>query len=281
MKIKHPAAVIARRWAYTGIVVGGLASIAGNVTSTVLTESEVHLGFRIPWAVLWPVLVYIGIEVLTRTDWRKGPAHWAARLVLIGPVSMVAALVSYLHIHHLMRLSGEIGLAQAVGPLAIDGTLFGCTVVLLLTRAAAEKTEHLSAPATIVEAGVTAEGPTLAPTIEYAPRPEPVVVPESEEVRAYALADLLPAPVSAPPAIPGLDLGEPMKLPGWEAPAPPAPAARKTRGPRKDWDRDRARKLLLEGKTCPAVAAELGNNVDRKTVQRLRAKMIEAGELSE
>jgi hypothetical protein len=287
MKLKVNAPEVARRWAYVGILVGGLASIAGNVTSTVLTESGVHLAFRVPWAILWPVLVYIGIEVLTRTDWRKGWAHWGARLVLIGPVSMVAALVSYLHIHHLMRLSGEIGLAQAVGPLAIDGTLFGCTVVLLITRAAA-KAEYLPGEVETVENVDYLRDRIDQLERELEARDALIAVPPSREVRdhemirmssPYALADLLPAPVSPAPVIPGLDLGEPMKLPGWTAPGVvTAPAERKSRTVRKDWDESKARTLLLEGETKEVVAALV--EVHPKTIQRLRKRMIDNGELT-
>lgn len=131
-------------WAYLGVTLGLAASIAGNVANTVLVPSAVPLELRVPFAVAWPVFLGIGIEVLTRVAWERNWRHWAARALLVGPMSLVAAVMSYLHLHHLMVLSGEPGLAQAVGPLAVDGTLFGCTVALLVTRAAERMTDTVS-----------------------------------------------------------------------------------------------------------------------------------------
>ena len=123
-------------WAYFGVLVGLAASITGNVAHTYLADSDISLQLRVPLAVLWPVMLLIGIEVLTRVDWTKNWRHWFARLLLVGPVALVSAFVSYLHLFHLMGLAGETELAQYAGPLAVDGTLFGCTVALLVTRAA-------------------------------------------------------------------------------------------------------------------------------------------------
>jgi hypothetical protein len=92
------------------------------------------------------VLTYLGIEVLTRVDWSRTWQHWMARAILLGPMASVSAFMSYLHLHHLMILSGEPGLAQAVGPLAIDGSLFGATVALLVTRHRARGIEDDAAP---------------------------------------------------------------------------------------------------------------------------------------
>jgi hypothetical protein len=131
-------------WAYLGVILGLIASVAGNVANTVLAVSDVDLKLRIPFAVAWPVFVYIGIEVLTRVEWHRNWRHWIARLMLMGPMTLVAAFMSYLHLNHLMILSGEPGLAQAIGPLAIDGTLFGCTVALLVTRAGGRDVERKS-----------------------------------------------------------------------------------------------------------------------------------------
>jgi hypothetical protein len=130
-----------RKWAYTGLVVGGVFSLVGNVANTVLVDGATSpLFLRIPFAMVWPILTYIGIEVLTRTVWVRGVAHLSARFVLIVPVSMVAAIVSYIHLNHLLKYGGEVATVQVLGPLAIDGLVFGCTVVLLITRP--EQIEH-------------------------------------------------------------------------------------------------------------------------------------------
>jgi hypothetical protein len=125
-----------RRWAYAGVIVGFSVSITANVTNTVLSGDGVPLWLRVPFAAVWPVLTYIAIEVITRTDWRS-VNPWTGsgvKAILWIPVGFVAAFVSYLHQHHLMQLANEPGLAQAFGPLAVDGLLFGCTATLIVTR---------------------------------------------------------------------------------------------------------------------------------------------------
>jgi hypothetical protein len=188
-------------WAYFGVVLGLIASVAGNVANTVLTVSSVPLQLRVPFAVAWPVFVYIGIEVLTRVEWERNWRHWIARLMLMGPMTLVAAFMSYLHLHHLMILSGEPGLAQAVGPLAVDGTLFGCTVALLVTRhvARGQDTERKSfaervaaARQTLVDAKDAALGGQEKTAA--APEPEPTL---DQELEALLDAETV-RPVSPP-----------------------------------------------------------------------------------
>src|SRR5688500_7028252 len=165
-------------WAYTGVILGLAASVAGNVANTVLTISDVALQLRIPFAVAWPVFVGIGIEVLTRVEWERNWRHWIARLLLMGPMTLVAGIMSYLHLHHLMVLSGEPGLAQAIGPVAVDGTLFGCTVALLVTRSAARghDTERKSWAERVAAARESAKAIKDAATGKDAePTPEPIV----------------------------------------------------------------------------------------------------------
>lgn len=123
-----------RRWAYFGVMLGFTASITANVASTVLKDTDVSLGLRIPFAVFWPLATYVAIEVLVRTVWEPSLSHRLVRVVLAGPVAVVAAFVSYLHQNHLMSLAGEPMLAQAFGPLAVDGMLFGMTAALIVTR---------------------------------------------------------------------------------------------------------------------------------------------------
>jgi len=122
-------------WARFGLGFGAALSIIGNVAHTFLASSEVSLWLRVPFAVAWPVVLFIGIEVLVRIDWRRALLDNIGRLVIVGPAGAVAAVVSYLHLHKLMHLAGEVDFAALVGPLAIDGLMIGCTVALLAIRA--------------------------------------------------------------------------------------------------------------------------------------------------
>lgn len=130
-----------RAWAYLGVLMGFSLSITANVAETVLTETSIPLALRLPFAIAWPGLTYVAIEVLTRTmwarfAWKSGQswAHLVTRLVLWVPVGGVAAYSSYLHQSHLFALGGEPGPIVTYGPLAVDGMLFGCTATLIITK---------------------------------------------------------------------------------------------------------------------------------------------------
>lgn len=137
----------------------------GNVAHTVLNGSDVSLWLRIPFAVVWPVALFVGIEILVRVNWRAKFTDHAGRVLLVLPVSAVAAIVSWLHLHHLMVMSEEPMVAALIGPFAVDGLMLGSTVALLAIRAASLDTLPEPAPAPIIE-----------------PAPEPAVATEVAEV---------------------------------------------------------------------------------------------------
>jgi hypothetical protein len=235
-------------WAYFGVLVGLAASITGNVAHTVLADSTISLQLRVPLAVLWPVMLLIGIEVLTRVDWTRNWRHWFARLLLVGPVALVSAFVSYLHLFHLMGMAGETELAQYAGPLAVDGTLFGCTVALLVTRAMHR------------DAGQAGTSPTLAQRVA--------------NIRTVALdvkdaakgTPALPVPVTAIPA-PALPEAPVSLTPALPIPVSPAPTGEPRR--RGQWDAAKAVRLIQEGDLGDT---DIGSmvSVSPKMIQRTR-----------
>lgn len=246
-------------WAYLGVALGLVASIAGNVANTVLTESTVHLALRVPFAVAWPVFVGIGIEVLTRVEWERNWRHWGARAFLMGPMTLVAGFMSYLHLHHLMILSNEPGLAQAVGPLAVDGTLFGCTVALLVTRASHRQAEA-TAPRQSLAQRVAALKTSVTDTIEVLAAPK----------AARDLDIMAPVPVITQDPEPTQDL-EPVVVPEPEVledPAPVSPAPIGTRTQRGSIDYAKVLRAVLEIPRDQDVADTIGGSA--KTAQRVR-----------
>lgn len=122
-------------WARFGLAFGAALSITGNVAHTVLEGSSISLGLRVPFAVAWPIALFIGIEILVRIDWRRKWTDHIGRMLLWGPTGAVAAVVSYLHLHSLMILAGEDSFSSRIGPLAVDGLMIGSTVALLAIRA--------------------------------------------------------------------------------------------------------------------------------------------------
>jgi hypothetical protein len=154
-------------WARFGLGFGAVLSIVGNVAHTMLVDSAVSLWLRVPFAVAWPVVLFIGIEVLVRVDWRRKFLDHLGRLVIWGPAGAVAAVVSYLHLHQLMTFTGESWFAALLGPLAIDGLMIGSTIALLAIRAA-----------------TLAPAPALAPSVK-----KWVVGPDGESVVEAGMSD--------------------------------------------------------------------------------------------
>ncbi len=262
-------------WAYLGVVLGLGASIAGNVANTVLTHSDVPLQLRVPFAVGWPIFMGIGIEVLTRVHWERNWRHWFARVLLMGPMTLVAAFMSYLHLHHLMILSGEPGLAQAVGPVAIDGTLFGCTVALLVTRHAARGAdagprkslaERVSAAReNVLTVKDAALGKPAEPAAPVAPIVEtPVAVPALRDYQREAAA-VMTGQFATPPDAVDVELEKLLE----EARPVSPPKPLRTYTPRGQWDIQKAVELVAEGELGDQAIADLVHT-SFKSIQRVR-----------
>lgn len=122
-----------RRWARTFLALALFVSVVGNVAHTVLAESEISLWLRVPGAVIWPVFTFGAIEIIVRMIWERSWTHNIARNILLLP-AIPAAITSYEHLYSLLLLMGERAFIAMIGPLAIDGMMIGCTMVLLFTR---------------------------------------------------------------------------------------------------------------------------------------------------
>jgi len=173
-----------RRWSRFALGFGAVMSILGNETHTVLTPGHVSLAIRTALAIIWPVALFVAVEVLVRVNWREQFIDYAGRVIMMGPVSIVAAVVSYQHLHALMLLAGEDGVSALIGPVAIDGLMIGGTVALLAIRARSLAEAELP-----VQHEIGASQPI-----------DPDFAVWDEEMRQ--IEPISPAPVSAPPAEP-------------------------------------------------------------------------------
>jgi hypothetical protein len=181
-----------RRWARFALVATLFVSVVANITHAVLADSEITLWLRVPGAAIWPILSFLAIEIIVRIVWRRTWAHALARLFILGP-AVPAVIVSYEHQERLLRMMGESGIVQAIGPLAIDGLMIGCTLALLFTRPApaAPASEPAAAEAEIEQppAAAPVEAPVPTPAVERAPRaPRP---PAADGARLTAVRALL------------------------------------------------------------------------------------------
>jgi hypothetical protein len=276
-----------RRWAYVTMLAMLALSVAGNLAHTYHINPEPSIRALV-YAVMWPLMVWAGVELFVRLPWQAILTHRLVRWVGILLVAAIAALVSYRHLRGLLLADGEEWTVYVFGPLAVDGLMLMSTLGLLLTRSLKGTDEEQDPTVYIREQhqqvldAMNGEMSRLRRELEARDalteiRVEPV--PASQEVQEHTLklSEVLPAPVSAPPAIPGLSLGPIQRLPGWTVPQSNVPVKR-SGAPRKAWDEARARELLLGGASKAQVAEEV--DVHPKTVQRLRTKMIQAGELT-
>ena len=91
-------------------------------------------------AVFWPVALLVAIEVLARVAWPPAVRWAVVRFGGLGPVAVVAAVVSYRHLSGLLAFYGEDPITATVGPLAVDGLMVMATGALLATSTATTTT---------------------------------------------------------------------------------------------------------------------------------------------
>lgn len=153
VKADVPAPVVGRSvrlsgrgWAYVGVILGGVVSIAANVAHTYLPKPPAGAPagwvpdpgwspspLAVAFSVFWPVALFVAVEILTRVAWGDGFRWFVARVIGVLPVALVAAVVSYRHLAGLLAHFGEDSLTIAIGPLAIDGLMVMASAALLAT----------------------------------------------------------------------------------------------------------------------------------------------------
>jgi hypothetical protein len=133
-----------RFWAYVGVVLGGAVSLAANFAHTFVPPPGAPDGWEPPLGAVvaglcWPVLLFVAVEILVRTEWPRQSRWLMARFLGLLPVAGVAAFVSYRHLSGLLAFYGEDWLTSTIGPLAIDGLMVMATGALLAGSARARK----------------------------------------------------------------------------------------------------------------------------------------------
>jgi hypothetical protein len=173
----HPLGT-GRGWAYTGVTLGGVVSVAANVAHSYVPPANAAAGWvphtgAVVGAVFWPVALVVAIEILARVPW-PDLARWAVvRFGGLIPVAAVAAVVSYRHMSGLLAFYGEDTVTSVIGPLAVDGLMVMATGALLATRRTRVRPVAVSdGPADVTAPVVGASGDTTPDTApDTAPRP--------------------------------------------------------------------------------------------------------------
>ncbi|MEW2380248.1 hypothetical protein AB0883_29655 [Micromonospora sp. NPDC047812] len=227
-----------RVYAYIGAVSGGAVSVAANIAHSFIAPKGAPANWKpepgaVISAIVWPLFLFIAIEILARTPWPTGWGWNVLRWVGLPPVALVAAFVSYRHLSGLLDHYNEETLVVWFGPLAVDGLMLMATAALLATgKRTTRPTETVPAPApaTTAEASSSdipapplvrpaaatpATNPTPVPEPMPAPVPEPINPTTSGEDTepaptvehtpdATADTDSTPAPAASQPTTTGL-----------------------------------------------------------------------------
>jgi hypothetical protein len=235
-----------RGWAYTGAVLGGAVSIAANVAHSFIPPIDAPQGWEpeagaVVGAIVWPVFLFVAVEILARVAWPYGRTWQAVRWAGILPVAVVAALVSYRHLSGLLDHYGEEPVVSILGPLAVDGLMVMATGALIATGRHRTTSESVTIPADAAPGGdpaLTTSTVTDPPAVPDMPsradEPSRVDVPSSAGDRPTVSP--LPVPDPGPdtpaeqPARPEVStpavVAARLNPPRTDAPAVPAAAAR-------------------------------------------------------
>lgn len=147
-------------WARLGLISGVAASITGNVANAWLTPSSVSLGLRVPMAIIWPVFLFLAVEILVRNRAISGFLMRIGQGALLA-VAIPTAITSFVNLYALMVKAGEPATARITGPICIDLFMLGCTVVMLAARSV-----PIFAPvAAVISSEPAAVTPALTPVV--------------------------------------------------------------------------------------------------------------------
>lgn len=120
----------------TAFLLGIVASVAANIA-----HADDAAGPRLA-AAFAPVALLLAVECMSRPAWyRSGPLWALARYGGTGLVALVAAVMSYRHMHGLLLSYGEDSLSAAIGPLAVDGLMITSGFALLAMTPSAVRGE--------------------------------------------------------------------------------------------------------------------------------------------
>jgi hypothetical protein len=238
-----------RGWAYTGVVLGGAVSIAANVAHSFIPPKAAPQQWSpeagaVVGAVVWPVFLFVAVEILARVAWPHGRTWRAVRWAGILPVAIVAALVSYRQLSGLLAHYGEEPVVSILGPLAVDGLMVMATGALIATghrrtghhRTGQQGTTSVSDPAAAAPSADPSSSTPPSPVDNLLPRVDTPSAPETPSVvdEPTAAPDPAPTPEPAPPEIPSpavvaarITPTRPTSLPAGSAAAPRPAAARK------------------------------------------------------
>jgi len=186
-------------------------SIAANALHVVLVTGPTVGGASVAQVVsaaFWPVALIISVEVIARVAWPDNTAFMLLRWGGVGAVALVAAIVSYGHMHGLLLHWGESAITALLGPIGVDG-LVTVGAVALMAIGHGPETQPAAAKVNKAKRGKRGSKRREQPSVEpeqvgAAPSPTPTIVEQDQP------AEVLPAEIPALPI--ELEPGEPVQV---------------------------------------------------------------------
>lgn len=166
--------------AWLTFLLGIAVSVAGNIGHA---ASDGMRPGEWAGAAFWPTALMLSVEILTRVRWQPERRWTVARFFGLLLVSIVAAVLSYLHLRSLMLFWGEHPFQATIGPAAVDGLmLIAATALLSISK---ERPE--AAPVLAIVPPLTSE---TVPDSSVPPPAEPESSAKDREVtRVLALLE--------------------------------------------------------------------------------------------
>jgi hypothetical protein len=200
-------------WAWAGCTFGIVVSLTANVGSEFVRPENAPANWSpnsaaAAFAISWPVIVLIAVEIIARVNWPFGFFWRLNRYVGLVAVAFIAALSSYHHMSVLLASWGEWRPIVVLGPLGVDGLMMISSLGLLaIERNVKQAAEGEERAARGTEASTTDRPPVIEAITEA-----PVRTPETDTRRGVARerAALDPAAITEAPATAHGSLSEPV-----------------------------------------------------------------------
>lgn len=163
----------ARALAWLTFAVGIVVSVLGNIGHA---ASDGMQPGEWAGAAFWPTALLLSVEILVRVRWQPQKRWTIARFAGLIVVSIVAAILSYLHLRSLLMF-WQYGEFQAtIGPLAVDG-------LMLIAASALLSISHESPVVQPVTAQVLVSAAQQVPVADAAPAVESDVTTKDREIK--------------------------------------------------------------------------------------------------
>jgi len=134
--VARPRFTLAKLYTLSGFIFGSATSVAFNVLAARIPPDDAPKGW-VPdpiaelGAAVWPLILLLSVEVISRVPFPKGWLWGFAKGAGIAAVALGSAVISYQHIQAVLSSWHYNDLSAGVGPLVVDGLMVLCGFAML------------------------------------------------------------------------------------------------------------------------------------------------------